>query len=74
MVLTAFSWTDIATYSFVLVFAVRNSVMYLIQQKRWDNVYLTAFYVLTILIAILRIYYFWCSLKELEYEKDNNEE
>jgi len=71
-VLTALSWTDIATYSFVLVFAVRNSVLYLIQQKRWDNIYLTAFYVLTISIAILRIYYFFCSLKELGFERDDN--
>jgi len=56
-VTVAVCWFDIASYGFVLVFAVHNSVRYLIRQKRWDNVFLLAFYVLTILIAIFRLIY-----------------
>ena len=34
--------------------------------------YLLAFYILTILIAILRLYYMYCGLRELGYKREGN--
>ena len=45
----------LCTYSFVLVFAIRNSYKYLYKMKKWNQFYLTSFYALTIMIAVNRL-------------------
>ena len=53
--LITWCWIDMATYSFVLGFSVHNGVKFLVFQGRWKTFYLTGFYVLTVLVAVVRI-------------------
>lgn len=46
---------DVLTYTYLLIFAVINTVMFLIKQDKWKVFYISVFYVLTILLALLRI-------------------
>jgi len=46
----------------MLAFACRNCWKHLLVQGRWTNVYLTAFYSLTIMCAVTRMLYFYSEL------------
>jgi len=61
--LNAWFYFDYVSFGFTLAFAVHNSVRYLIWQKRGDNMYLTVFYVLTILIMLLKLVYVYENLQ-----------
>jgi len=63
--LKGLTWLDLVLFFLMLLFAIRNTVVYLIQKQKWKNFYLTAFYILTISLAIERIMYFGSSLKAL---------
>ena len=65
-VMMSVCWFDILTYSGVLIFAVRNSYRYLIQQKRYREFHLTLFYILTVLIAVFRIIFFAMFIRYLK--------
>ena len=43
------------TYSFVLVFAIRNSYKYVYKMKNYSQIYFTSFYVLTVIICVSRL-------------------
>ena len=58
ILLITMSGIDIVQYAFVLGFALRNTIKYLIKQKKYTDLYLTVFYVLTILIALCRVIFF----------------
>ena len=70
--LTAWQWIDFVTFGVMLGLALHNSVRYLVIQGRWNNIYLVAFYTLTILVAIIRMYYFFCEFKLFRTEEANN--
>ena len=65
-------WLDIAAYSFVLGFSLHNMVRFMGVQGR-KNFYLTGFYVLTVLVAVVRILFFYYSYRMLVEEEGSRE-
>src|SRR6056300_1340076 len=53
--LLAISVLNVLTFSFVLGFAVRNIVMYLIHRGRWQKHYLKMMYIYTVTVCCSRI-------------------
>jgi len=68
-VLVAWCWIDLATYTSVLGFSLHNSVKFLVIQGRWKKFYLTGFYVLTVLLTVSRVLFFFSWLKMLSVEE-----
>jgi len=54
------------TFGLTLLFACHNSIRFLIIGGRWRKLYLSAFYVLTIIIAALRTISFIAEFKALD--------
>jgi len=67
--LVAWCWIDIATFFFVLGFSLHNAVKFLVIQGRWRKLYLTGFYVLTVLMTLIRIIFFYSSFRMLVLEE-----
>ena len=53
----ALLYIDIGTYTFVLVYAVRNTYKYLIRQRRYKEFHLSVFYSFSVVISVARICY-----------------
>ena len=70
-ILVAGCWIDIATYSCVLGLSLHNAVKFLALQGRWKNFYLTGFYVLTVLVALTKILFYYSSFRILFAEEDD---
>jgi len=57
--LKAWCWIDFATYTCILGLSLHNAFKFLYSQGRWKNFYLTGFYTLTVLVALIRILFFY---------------
>jgi len=66
IILSIWEWIDIVFYSSMLMYALYNSYQFLIVQ-RLCNFYLTPFYLLTIVISVLRIVYFFNNFLDFDY-------
>jgi len=65
-VLVVWTFIDMVMYSITLVYAIHNTVKYIVIQKRCHNFFLVDFYVLTILISATRIVFFICECKQTD--------
>ena len=51
---------DLAAYTGLLFFGVKNTIRYVIRMGKWDNFFVTMFYLFTLSVAFSRILYFAC--------------
>jgi len=56
-VLDFLTWINIAAYTFVLLFDIRNAAKYLVMQGKWRKFFMTTFYLFTFVVATGRIIY-----------------
>lgn len=50
-------WIDIGTYFVTLAYAIHNTIRFVILGGRWTNVFLSMFYVCTVLACMAMIFY-----------------
>jgi len=53
-------WIDLAAYTGLLFFGVKNTFRYVIRMGKWQHFFMVTFYFFTISVAISRILYFAC--------------
>ena len=53
-------WIDVAAYTGLFFFGVKNTIRYVIRMGKWDTFFVAMFYLFTLALSFSRILYFAC--------------
>jgi len=64
-------WIDLAAYTGLLFFGVKNTIRYVIRMGKWEHFFMVMFYFFSISVAISRILYFVCDyMSSIDWKGD----